>query len=47
MTRNHQSADTEEDVDGDGYGATIFMDVTGPCVPAHGPGSDELKLLGG
>ena len=37
----------EEDVDGDGYGATIFMDVTGPCVPTDGPGSDELELLGG
>ena len=35
-----------EDADGDGDGATIFVDVTGPCVLTDGPGSDELAVLG-
>jgi hypothetical protein len=37
---------TTEDEDGDGQGATIFVDVTGPCVATAGPGSDELAVLG-
>jgi hypothetical protein len=35
-----------EDADGDGRGATIFVVVTGPCVTTDGPGSDELAELG-
>lgn len=29
-----------------GSGATIYVDITGPCVKTAGPGSDELKTLG-
>lgn len=35
-----------EDIEGDTTGATIFVEVTGPCVKTDGPGSDELKKLG-
>jgi len=34
------------DVDGVGTGATIFVDIAGPCVKTDGPGSAELKQLG-
>lgn len=29
-----------------GTGATIYVDITGPCVKTDGPGSAELKALG-
>lgn len=32
--------------DGAGTGATIFVDIAGPCVKTDGPGSAELKQLG-
>ena len=35
-----------EDADGNGRGATIFVVVTGPCVTTDGPGSKELAALG-
>ena len=35
-----------EDIVGDTTGATIFVEVTGPCVMTDGPGSDELRVLG-
>lgn len=37
---------TTEDANGDGLGATIHVEVTGPCVLTDGPGSDELAELG-
>ena len=30
----------------DGAGATIYVNIAGPCVETDGPGSDELKQLG-
>jgi hypothetical protein len=34
------------DDDGVGTGATLLVDIAGPCVKTDGPGSDELKKLG-
>ena len=34
------------DDDGVGTGATIFVDIAGPCVKTDGPGSAELQQLG-
>ena len=34
------------DDDGVGTGATVFVDIAGPCVKTDGPGSAELKQLG-
>jgi hypothetical protein len=37
---------TTADVDGDGLGATIAIDVLGQCVKTGGPNSDEVVQLG-
>ena len=34
------------DEDGTGTGATLLVDIAGPCVKTDGPGSDELRKLG-
>jgi len=32
--------------DSEGSAASVYVDITGPCVATAGPGSDELKALG-
>jgi hypothetical protein len=34
------------DVDSVGTGATLLVNIAGPCVKTDGPGSDELKKIG-